>query len=345
MHTELFSSIRLALNELVEDRRIPLADAFGDSIEQVREFENFEVTECPYADQGLLTANVSFKLAHAVPHDGSVLPESIARYLLESAKVAPHFSGKMGGDGYLNYLPSEESTARFLWEILRDPTDTLTRHSSLLFPGAPVRRLPTDRELAWGAKRIGLLLPKREEARRFHGIVRNRGTASLDDALMFLGLLSKDELDAGAYLRGLAGSENIPWYLTRFESDAGRALKLYEAPLSLEHLHRGFAKQLESLMADSAEHRALRWTLMAREAYLKGVRAGQVDLVFNFLLQGIQHFYVLFNRPENRIPTEDVDSSVFRLVVFAQILLPLKKEIQVRLERSCEVLRSVLIAE
>ena len=145
---------------------------------------------------------------------------------------------------------------------------------------------------------------------------------------MALALLAWPEMDIRPFQKGLCGTENIPWFLSRFRKDkkkferiaASRGISFFDSAEVAK-----FCYQLDELP------RGVRATdlelLLFRFKFFGSIRSGRLDEAFGAVLSAIRCWYYSYNRPEsraldrNQCPKGEVCKGLFHDRVLLQLLL------------------------
>ena len=272
----------------------------------IRNFEGFEVLECPLPDEGVVTTNVAFSLSKALSQgakaaDPALLPALLAEEiraacLSTAAESGPWFEVRVGGLGYLNASPSPEFSAAFLRAAADAARDFLfTTESSIVTPGCPAPASLVSIAVDWRAKPLGSKLQSDPDCRAILDRIRQQGRPLRDDLLMLLAVCGDPELDSRAYLHGLRGRENVAWYLDRFVKDADAFVAgIRERRPEIPALTENAANALPELDG------AVRSILSFRSFVEAAARRRRADLLVGQILRCARCFYAFYNCPDVR---------------------------------------------
>jgi hypothetical protein len=239
----------------------------------------FDVTDCPHPDAGEISSNLPLLLAKQIGGD----PLTLAQEIIAALPPDCGFEVQSGGPGFLNASAALGFIPRFFTVVSESPL--------LLFGQASVfERIAPQIDpwpVRWKEKPLRLLLDGNDEAAALR---KQRDFSSQDDQLMLLAVCADSELSAAAYLSGLHGRENIPWYLARLESDVQRHLSAVEnVPLREEMTKIGLSRCL----------------LGFRRNYLLARTLKRPEMFFAAIVSIARNFYVEFNRPDVRAGRRD----------------------------------------
>lgn len=111
--------------------------------------------------------------------------------------------------------------------------------------------------------------------------------------LVLLALVADDDFTLRVYARGIAGRENVPWYLDRFRSAVRSFIEQcdreLEPPASAAHGEP--SRELEQL---------LQVLLYFRGRFRTAVRMHRPEFLLSQILRGARAFFAFYNRPEFR---------------------------------------------
>lgn len=246
---------------------------------------SFDVSDCPFPEQGLVTSNAAFVLSKALhqKQEGTpeILPLQIARAIVKCASECHSpFQINIGGDGHLNATPSQEFVAKFICRAMETRGSLLLSESST-FVHEEIKPL-VPLEVDWTSKYLRLRMKQSEECATFLSHVHQFDYAA---QLMLLALCSDPEIDVSAYLQKLGSRQNVPWYIARAQSD------LASLPLPDKKVAK-FEASAQNFL--SAILRLRRSFLLARSHF-------RPDWYLDGVMRSVRAFYEVYNRPETRV--------------------------------------------
>ena len=268
-------------------------------------FGVLEMEGCPPRFTGELTSRVCFKLVKLLVDTGAVAPQEAGgpvrtatrlHEIFENRGFGRWFQLEIGGAGHLNATPTPAFRAEWFANILfKQPEALLSDGAFVVFAAPDSEPIPLhvdlprmlDRARAREDADMKLLLE------RFGSAAPRRG-----DLLMLFGALSDPELDCSLYLRGLAGRENVPWYLDRFRSDI----------IGYERLLSGYLAapphgEPPQIFSDSMLLlRNFRRSLILADLHQRPER------FFGHLLELMKDFYRIYNQPPYRAPEKSLSA-------------------------------------
>ena len=283
------------------------------------------------------------KMPGLIPFDLNLAaPAVLAGPVLSILKRdCPWFSFHLGGTGHLN----GEVTPQFVTDYFRQ---FLNQGSGMMFDSTGIlsnqlREKSAGRNAAanfisefsvdWPSAISGFVLSKdlllerangsaNPDVKRITGSLPKEGRWEIDTVVMLLAVLADPEIDSTVYQRGLAGRENIPWYLTRFFRESRsyidsltRSCKSLNIPISsgppfsceneispdLEPIWRrffGFRETLfRSIVAPYCGAQDRRGAAGAKGRALEL----QPERLLYAVVELVRGYYTFYNRPEWRI--------------------------------------------
>ena len=111
--------------------------------------------------------------------------------------------------------------------------------------------------------------------------------------LMLLATLTDPELDFGVYLKGIGGSENVPWLLRKFYQDQNSFRQQISARFSLE-------QWVESNTFDPIEGKAIRLILRFRYVLAQAQTLHRPELLVAQAIGMAKAFYEIYHHPRGR---------------------------------------------
>ncbi len=301
------------------------------------------IIACPPEINALMASNFPFVFAKLIEDRlrqqgnlaAQVLPEMLARTILDNSSKLDSSKGlfelSTGGQGYLNAVPRVLLLNEFMqkcWELSAAPIFSWSPFcASREEAQKPFIRLRID----WGRIREKCRKSRDRSIREFVLFLASRDRVFEDDVLMALALLAKSQLDTDVYIRGLAGSENIPWYMNKFRQDWRRFAEscFQKAPevrsvafdLDLLELQRIRGHEEAAFWPlPRAVIRVLQCILCFREVYLKALDNNQPEILVEHLLRVVRCFYSYYNHPDVRSFRALSRQEVFHLGVLTYVL-------------------------
>jgi arginyl-tRNA synthetase len=251
----------------------------------------FTCTLAPLREDALAATNLAFLLAKVLSK--KPFPQQVAAELVSllELNLSKDFMFSIGGQGFINIIPTAQYLKRFFREAGADP-------KGFFFDNTP-EQIKVD----WDEQYYNEKLLKSDLAREFlnhlQPLPKNRNLTS--DSLTLLAMLTDQDFDLTVYLRGLNGRENIPWYIERFLFDANRhSTSLTTAAHFPED---EFWKTQLDLLLSQRKIRALNLfheLLFFREELRLTFQLRQPERLLRAILKLIQSFYTLFNNPKMR---------------------------------------------
>lgn len=203
---------------------------------------------------GFFSSGVAFQIAKTL----HLAPEEIAVKLI-AAMSQDRFHLSVDGGGYVNVTPTLSGRREFF-----------IAEQSLSLP-----LLPVD----WEAKYLKRAFQNSDEARLLRSSFPHLSRAT---SLQILASLGDGEISSTPFLNGFGSSENVPWYLERYEAvtrEIGGAAGEVSSPL---------LRPLADL------------TIRFRGRVWREFEERRPERALTTVLSGVRAFFAVYNRPEVR---------------------------------------------
>lgn len=263
-----------------------------------------EINKCPKEIAAEFSASIVFKLNHffsrLLPTELQHQPQKIAEALLLELQKEPRrdwFEVTIGGGGFINFSCSELGKREFLTLASADTAILFSTAESVL-DGASRQAMALDNAALqqWDNPLLRAVDSHNAELRQFVDSL-SASQCSFDDFLMLVACLDDDNRDLLAYQQGLNGSQNIPWYLSRFFCDVRDIALLFnqdQLALSLE-----INKHCTYLQQSLLQARDL--ICEFRFVLAQSLRSVRPEVLLGFLLEVVRSFYRFYNYPQLRL--------------------------------------------
>lgn len=263
-----------------------------------------EISKCPKHVLADYSSNVAFVIQKGRSECvENILPiEVLATEIIQelSRLKQDYFQFSVSEFGHINVSLSALVKAKFLQKLAECSAENFFSAQNLLFPEITAVNLQGGAFVVEIEKLLREMdSSKDSEFEKFRSKLSSAPTR--DDKWMLLAAASDCELDLRTYLQGLAGKQNIPWYFSRFKSDALRFIKKAKKTLG-----KNCFEQTE-LHLPLCASLGLEQVLNYRGTYFNCLKTGRPEVFFSFLLNCMHAFYQFYNRPEVRsfaLPTE-----------------------------------------
>lgn len=271
--------------------------------------------EDPPADSGFMVCTpLCFKLA-GVLAEGSTdrqhapKPTMLADLLAEgiNSRHGDEFTAAPSPSGHVNGNPTASYIKRFLLASACDPVAILydSLPCGLVLREAP-QRFDAAQPLTFNWMKLEARAEERagDEKYELRSILARAQSAEqrrdFGAFLVLLGLLSDDDFSLRVYAKGVAGRENVPWYLDRFRSAARSYSELCDRTLA-ESAEQTLDPGSKVARFDRAELQELiRVLLHFRGKYRTAVRMHRPEFLLAQMLRSVRAFFLFYNRPEFR---------------------------------------------
>lgn len=237
------------------------------------------------------------------------LSHKVVELLLSYGSARDHFEISVGGAGYINSTATDSFVQQYFSVLMADPRRLFGEKSVFSPPSTSVdhdgessyKVLPVD----WSDMEVLSALVPQSDAQLLLRECSAGDRQKFGFKLMLLALLADPELSATSYLKGIGGSENIPWYLRRFLDDSRSWLAKLQrvgssnpSPSQLSGAGGSGSQLTDNYCRWGAEH--LCW--LRHRVEVAG-RTGRVFEVVGAVVRIIRSFYSFYNRPEYRALT------------------------------------------
>lgn len=254
--------------------------------------ENFSlgeivVVDCPIPAEGLIATNIAFVVAEKMKKicTDAVLPLDLA-HALKEAMLPLHWDVHVSGPGFLNVRPTRQFFHDFLISVNEKRSSCFFSETSVFEKNTSgIQAIDVD----WNSKYLHLSADDERYEKLFSRSDLETGGLNL----MVLSLAADPELDVAPYLLDLAGRENVPWYLDRFERDSAQ---LSEGDRTDDTLVERFYNESEKYPYQSLVVVLRNF----RVRFLDAKKRKRPELFMAALLDMARAFYSGYNRPEGR---------------------------------------------
>lgn len=269
--------------------------------------EKLEINKCPKEIDAEFSASIVFKIGHffsrLLPSDQQQHPQIIAEALLrelQNNSRAAWFDTSLGGGGFINFSFTEEGRRQFLSLVSADSNLLFTSAESVA-DGASRQVMALDQAALqqWDNPMLRAAESHNLELRQFVDSLNVAG-CSFDDFLTLVVCLDDDNHDLLAYQQGLKGSQNIPWYLSRFFLDV-RDIALLFKPDQMSDTRE---INIDSAYLQQSLLQARDLICEFRFVLMQSLRSVRPEILLSFVLQLIRSFYRYYNYPQLRLLLE-----------------------------------------
>jgi hypothetical protein len=274
-----------------------------------------QVDDCPRHVEAQVTSSIAFPLSKVLAARGSIRgPAAVAEDLKQAiiSSEPDSFELSLGGGGHLNATAHPRHQVRWLAAAVRRGAAGFFFCDSFFEPSPPLSPFPAA-TIDWTAciERVR----ERADAEVSAFLDENPVLTDIDCKLMLLGLAADPEIDPRPFRSGLYGSQNIPWYLRRFDFDARRwedQLAAQGSAPSDAPLPPAVPAYLEKLAAH---------LMRLRKCIAFSSPVQRPERLFRELLELIGDFSTLFHQPRYRTFASPAFSAEDRLFFVAVIRL------------------------
>jgi hypothetical protein len=279
---------------------------------------DIDIATPPPSSKGRICSNAPFAAAaYCNGKSGQTLwqPAEVAAEMLafidrEQLQTKSYFDCFVGGPGHINAEVDAELGYDLLSAVTRGEIFPFYDQPSLLegvgFDDALAARQVLDYKEA--LKDWWLHIAKKKfadsELEAIAREVSSAGEKTVGARVQLLAALANEQIDTGAYLAGVGGKENIPWYIGRFLQSSSAYLE----QLALAHSEDGIEVDIQCWCGDGLEA-----VLCARYEFRRGVETQDPARLMRHVLSCVNAFFRYYNHPSFRNVVLD---DVSRLIVF-----------------------------
>lgn len=268
--------------------------------------DKLEINKCPKEINAEFSASIVFKIGHFFSRQSpteQLQPLRIAEALLANLQYEQRsnwFETSLGGGGFVNVSLTDQGKQQFLSLVSADNQLLFSTAESVV--GATSRQVMALDQTAlqqWDNPMLRAAGSHNLELRQFVDSLSAAG-CSFDDFLMLVVCLDDDNHDLLAYQQGLKGSQNIPWYLSRFFCDVRDMALLFDP----QHMHDLSEKKIDSAYLQQSLLQARDLICEFRFALMQSLRSIRPEILLGFTLQIVRSFYRYYNYPHLRLLLE-----------------------------------------